>query len=109
MFVDESAASERSADRKFGWAPVGAIAHTKSSLHRSKRWSILPAYTIDGYIAWEILQASFTTELFNEFIINRVLPLCTPYPGPRSVLVMDNARIHHSEVCGSLRPILIES
>ena len=25
------------------------------------------------------------------------LPLMTPYPGPRSVLVMDNARIHHHE------------
>lgn len=25
------------------------------------------------------------------------MPLCTAYPGPLSVLVMDNARIHHGE------------
>jgi hypothetical protein len=25
------------------------------------------------------------------------LPLCSPYPGPLSVLVMDNAQIHHGE------------
>lgn len=25
------------------------------------------------------------------------MPLTTPYPGPRSVLIMDNARIHHGE------------
>jgi len=25
------------------------------------------------------------------------MPLTTPYPGPLSVLVMDNARIHHGE------------
>jgi transposase len=23
--------------------------------------------------------------------------MCNPYPAPRSVLVMDNARIHHSD------------
>jgi len=25
------------------------------------------------------------------------LPLTNPYPGPRSVIVVDNCRIHHSE------------
>lgn len=25
------------------------------------------------------------------------MPLCTAYPGPLSVLIMDNARIHHGE------------
>jgi hypothetical protein len=25
------------------------------------------------------------------------MPLATPFPGPLSVLVMDNARIHHGE------------
>ena len=25
------------------------------------------------------------------------MPLCTPFPGYLSVLVMDNARIHHGE------------
>jgi transposase len=25
------------------------------------------------------------------------MPLCAPYPGPLSVLVMDNARIHHGD------------
>ena len=23
------------------------------------------------------------------------MPLCSPFPGPLSVLVMDNARVHH--------------
>lgn len=26
VFVDESAANERTGDRKYGWAPVGAVA-----------------------------------------------------------------------------------
>jgi hypothetical protein len=100
VFVDESAANERTADRKYDWAPLGQIARVVQPLARSMRWSILPAYTTEGYITWEIRQAAFTKETFNAFIIEKVLPLCSPYPGPRLVLVMDNARIHHSEVGG---------
>jgi hypothetical protein len=25
------------------------------------------------------------------------IPLTNPYPGPRSVLILDNCRIHHAE------------
>ena len=37
-------------------------------LKRSKRWSILPAFTVDGYIAWEVHQGSITAEIFNDFV-----------------------------------------
>jgi transposase len=37
-----------------------------------------------------------TGELFEEFIIDYLLPLCNPYPQARSVIVMDNASIHHT-------------
>ena len=42
--------------------------HVYSPLKRSECWSILPAYTADGYIAFQIIQGSFNTELFNDFI-----------------------------------------
>jgi hypothetical protein len=35
---------------------------------------------------------------FWDFIFNDVLPKMTPYPGPNSALVLDNARIHHNEI-----------
>ena len=94
MFVDESAANERTMDRKWGWAPKGRAARVISPLQRSKKWSILPLYTMDGFIAYEIIHDSYTTELFMNFLRNKVLPLCSPFPGPRSVLIMDNAKIH---------------
>src|SRR5579871_5611447 len=53
---------------------------------------------LDGYITYDLVHGSYNAELFNNFIQNQVLPLCNPYPGPRSILVMDNARIHKSEV-----------
>jgi hypothetical protein len=68
IFVDESAANERTADRKYGWATKGNPAFATMSVKRSEKWSILPAYTIDGFIAWDVVQGSYNKELFNEFI-----------------------------------------
>jgi len=102
MFIDESAANERTGDRKYGWAPVGVTPYEYVPVKRSERWSILPVYTIDGMMVWDIIQGSWTKELFNDFVRTKVLPYCTSYPGPRSVLVMDNAPIHITEVCRSL-------
>jgi len=46
-------------------------------------------------------------ERYLEFLEHQVLPLCSPYPGRLSVLVMDNARIHHGgeiiEPCSGVR------
>src|SRR5436190_2140028 len=81
IFLDESAENGCSAHRKYDWAPVSITPHEYKSIKRSDRWSILPAYTVDGFITWEIIQGSFTTELFEEFIEFKILPRCNPYPG----------------------------
>jgi hypothetical protein len=98
IFIDESAANERTSDRKYGWAPVGVTPFEYRSFQRSERWSLLPAYTVDGFITWDIRQGSYTAELFHDFIENQVIPLCNPFPLEKSVIVMDNAPIHCSEV-----------
>ena len=70
-----------------------------SPFQRSKRWSILPAYTVDGYITYIIHHGSITERIFNDFVRERVLPQYTPYEQerPRSVIVLDNATIHKSD------------
>jgi transposase len=97
LFLDESGANERTGDRKFGWAPIGKECQIVLPLKRSKRWSILPALDIKGYIAWRIFQGSINAEIFYEFLRDQVLPQCEPFPGKRSVIVMDNASIHKSQ------------
>jgi transposase len=94
VFVDEIGAKPRTGERRNGWAPKGLPAIKHKVLSSVKNWSILPAYTIDGYISTVMFQGSFNGERFKDFIINYVLPCCTPFPGPRLVLVMDNASIH---------------
>lgn len=97
IFVDESAANERNLDRKYGWAPIGVTPVEYLPIKRSERWSILPAYGVDGYIVWEIVQGSFNAELFNNFIRHKVLPFCNPFPHARSVIVLDNASIYRNQ------------
>ena len=35
---------------------------------RSKRWSILPALTVEGYISYIIFQGALTAALFKDFM-----------------------------------------
>lgn len=95
--VDESACNERTMDRKRGWSFCNTSCVSHYSAIRSKRWSILPAMSVDGYMAYRVLQGSITSEIFEDFLEQDVLPQCTPYPGPRSIIVIDNASIHRSE------------
>lgn len=64
-------------------------------LQNRDRVSVLPAYSEDGYIVFQTFYGTCTGELFESFIIDELLPLCNPFPGPRSVIVMDNASVHH--------------
>ena len=45
IFINELAYNEKTIDRKYGWAPINKPAKGMSELKRSKRWSLLPAYT----------------------------------------------------------------
>jgi hypothetical protein len=82
---------------------------------RGQRVSILPGLTIQGIIAYDVIPGSVTSARFASFVREYVvsaksilcyvhekliciqIPLTNPWPGPRSVLILDNCNIHHSE------------
>ena len=70
----------------------------KVSLRRAENITLLPVMTIDGYIACNVYKGSVTAELYENFVRDNVLPKCTPWPGPRSVIVMGNTKIHHKTI-----------
>ncbi|KAF8694338.1 DDE superfamily endonuclease, partial [Rhizoctonia solani] len=74
--VDESSIDLRSTERPYGY-------------------SILPPMLLDGILALRVIEGSFTAESFWDFI-KHLLTKMNPYPGPKSVIVVDNARIHQS-------------
>ena len=55
---------------------------------------MLPALSLDGIIALDIVEGSYNTRLFAHFI-NGLLDQMSPFPLPNSVIVMDNCRIHN--------------
>ncbi|KAK9489364.1 hypothetical protein V1508DRAFT_428250 [Lipomyces doorenjongii] len=85
MFVDESAANEKTGDRKDGWAPVGVTPDESVPAFRSERYSVLLCYTVDGYIACNILRGSFKSDnyaMIIQVVRERSIPgriqLCVP-------------------------------
>lgn len=93
--VDESGSDERTGDRMMGYADKGVRAKVSRWLQTRERVSFLPVYMIEGYITSITFLGTLTGDMFEEFIIDQLLPLCNPYPGPRSVIFMDNASVHH--------------
>ena len=70
--------------------------------------------TLDGIISYDIIDGSVTAAQFVEFLCELLLslilfsslftyiytlklPLTNPYPGPCSVIVLDNCSIHHTD------------
>lgn len=59
------------------------------------RYSILPALSLDGVLHLDVHQGSWKGATFRSFI-DGLLDNMNPFPQRNSVLVMDNASIHHS-------------
>jgi transposase len=96
VFVDESASNEKTGERRYGWSLIGVRARAKRWLKRSKRWSVLPVYTIDGYLKPITFQGSITAEIFEDWLEFIILPECNNEPGIRDIIIMDNCSIHHN-------------
>ena len=102
VFVDESGANERTADRKRGWSLLSIKPTVKKPLKRSKRWSMLPAYSLDGVIAYHLYHRSINGARFKIFLEHYLLPRCNPFPMHNSVIVIDNCSTHHTPAVSRL-------
>ncbi|KAI0363220.1 hypothetical protein BV20DRAFT_958730 [Pilatotrama ljubarskyi] len=58
---------------------------------------MLPALSLDGILHLKVVEGSFTTALFADFIAG-LLEHMNPFPLPNSVIVMDNCRIHKADL-----------
>jgi transposase len=113
-FIDEMSRDARSIGRRYGRSQRNHHAPKKQPFIRGRRTSTCSCLTLDGISATTVVEGSMTRGLFLEFLEQKVVssfmlstimnttyneqvPITTPYPGPNSVLVLDNARIHHGE------------
>jgi hypothetical protein len=57
IFLDESAKDERTLSRHYGYSYKNQIVFEKVVFLRGTRYTILPALTLDGFIACDIIKA----------------------------------------------------
>ncbi|TFY62431.1 hypothetical protein EVG20_g6705 [Dentipellis fragilis] len=93
VFVDESHFNRLTLRRSYGWAPIGNRARRRDFFVRGKRYSILPAISLDGILHLDVFDRPVTGDLFSGFISD-LLDQMQPFPNRNSVIVMDNASIH---------------
>jgi len=105
VWLDESSVDDRTNQRPNGWAVSGCACVRRATFIRGQRYLVLPALTSEGYIALDIFEGSVNRERFIRFLEEQLAPQLTPYPGPRSVVVLDNCAIHHDE---EIRRIIVE-
>jgi transposase len=75
VFLDESSKDGRTVFRKYGRAPQGERAVIQESLDRGTRYSILPAITINGYIAVRVIEGSVDGAEFFDFVLDDLVRL----------------------------------
>lgn len=63
----------------------------QSESHSATRFSVLPACSIEGFAGEPlIVKGEIHGEMYKTWFRETLLPKTTPYPGPRSVVVLDN-------------------
>ena len=73
IFIDESAKDERTLSRMYGYSLMNVRAVKKNVFVRGKRYTILPALSLDGFIAVEIVVGSYDKKKFEDFIMSQVV------------------------------------
>jgi len=73
IFLDESAKDDQTISRGYGYSEVNTRAVKKVVFIRRKCYTLLPALSLDGIIAVNIIEGSCTKERFKEFVISQVV------------------------------------
>ena len=73
IFVDETAKDERTLTRLYGYSPINTRAKKSVVFVRGTRYTILPALSLEGFIAVDIMKGSCDKERFQTFILTQVV------------------------------------
>ena len=99
VWLDETGCDRRNTIRKYGYSFRGMSLEDHRLLIRGVRYSAIPVMSLDGIHDVYLAEGSVNGEKFTDFILNCLLLVLMPFNGvnPRSVVIMDNANIHHVE------------
>lgn len=87
--IDETAEFESN----YGWAPRGRACNFQQFVIDNRRFSAVAAYTTLGFLCWRIVECTFDSGAFMEFVNNELA--LSVWPGCFGLI--DNARIHKGD------------
>ena len=95
VFIDESLFKAQTGWRCLAYGPIGHPSRWEDDMRRGDTWSILPAYTVNGYLPCTgIKRGYYNGEAFLEWVVDELLPHCSAFPGHCSVICLDNVNVH---------------
>ncbi len=98
MFLNESAVNEHTMHRKHDWTLYDISSRIIRSVKRSKTWSILSIYCSDNILIKHIHQRSISEAHFEWFLTNEILSRCSHFSEFKSMLILNNASVHHTQM-----------
>jgi transposase len=64
VWLDESSVDDRTNQRNNGWSDLGRACVCRATFIRGQQYSVLPALTVDGFIALDIFESSMNKDQF---------------------------------------------
>lgn len=97
VWIDESGCDRRNSTRKFAYTIKGMAPVDHRVLARGKRYSAITAVTVRGIQDVLLAEGSVNGDCFTDFVRDSLVPILQPFncSNPNSIVVMDNAAIHH--------------
>ena len=98
VFIDETGSDRRDTMRKFGYSLHGKPAKALKVFCRGTHVTAITALNIHGIVDCGLVTWGVNSDMFNKFVEETLASNLQPFNGtnPNSVIVMDNASIHHT-------------
>jgi transposase len=93
--VDEMGYDRLDAQRKYGYATIGNPAVVEEAFTRGPKLTLIAALVIDQVMSYKVIPGAANADDFLIFLVDYVFPGMNPFPGDRSVLLIDNCKTHH--------------
>ena len=97
VWLDETGSDIHNERQKFGYHLRGMTPNSYKLAVRGKKFSYIAVMSTRGIEDVSIYEHNINGTIFANFVAKCLVPILQPFDGrsPRSVVVMDNASIHH--------------
>ena len=99
IWLDETGCDRRNTIRKYGYSIRGLPLSDHRLLVRGVRYTAIPVISMEGVHDVYLHEGNMNGDYFSKFVRNCLLPILQPFNwvNSRSVVILDNASIHHVE------------